>query len=284
MLATHSPALASSDLSADLSADPSAAPTAAPTALAATPPPVGAKPRSVGTDAAGDPPVLPAPTVSANSRSSSGDASFARVQTNGPDAPVLNVSIVNLPYRAECGGLDSAVLEAFLREREVEAAREYFYVVDGRPHLCCWIEWRSKPAPPSAGKRRASAERSGSGEALGEPPDDPLDSRARAAFDALREWRLARAREKSVPAYRVFTDRVLKRIARKRPANRAELGAIEGVSAAALEAWADQVLGVLDSRRESSSDEATRSSAGARSEPVPTAGAVIEAPRAQSPG
>lgn len=153
------------------------------------------------------------------------------------DAPFLNVSIVNVPFRAESGGLDGGVLEEFFRERDVEAAREYFYVVDGRPHLCCWIEWRTRPALTSTGGARSRTRRDDAGE--------PLDAPSRAAFEALREWRLARAKELSVPAYRLFTDRVLTRIAKRRPEDRAALGAIEGVGAAALDRWAEGVLGVL---------------------------------------
>ncbi len=165
-----------------------------------------------------------------------GDASIGDASIG--DASILNVSVVNVPFRAECGGLDGSVLDAFFRERDVEAVREYFYVVDGRPHLCCWIEWRARPAPTVADKRRARERRADATELL--------DAPSRSAFDALRAWRLARARELSVPAYRLFTDRVLARIAKRRPVDRTELGAIEGVGATALENWANGVLDVLN--------------------------------------
>jgi superfamily II DNA helicase RecQ len=70
------------------------------------------------------------------------------------------------------------------------------------------------------------------------PTDDPT-------FDALRVWRLARAREDEVPAYVVFPDRTLVEIASRRPRTLGELAQISGVGPAKLERYGGDVLAAL---------------------------------------
>lgn len=66
-----------------------------------------------------------------------------------------------------------------------------------------------------------------------------------ALFERLREWRSARAKEQSLPAYCVFTDATLTAIAESRPSDRAGLAGIPGVGATKLERYADDVLALL---------------------------------------
>ena len=66
-----------------------------------------------------------------------------------------------------------------------------------------------------------------------------------AVFDALRDWRLDRARGDGVPAYVVFDNKTLEEIASRRPSNRAELAAVPGVGPKKLEQYADEVLAIL---------------------------------------
>jgi ATP-dependent DNA helicase RecQ len=65
------------------------------------------------------------------------------------------------------------------------------------------------------------------------------------ALDALKRWRLARARDDGVPAYVVFHDRTLTEIAERRPASLAALASIRGVGPAKLERYGPDVLGVV---------------------------------------
>jgi len=65
-----------------------------------------------------------------------------------------------------------------------------------------------------------------------------------ALFERLRSWRLDRSKELKQPAYCVFTDATLTRIAEVRPQTREELAVIGGVGPAKLAAYADEVLGL----------------------------------------
>jgi DNA helicase-2/ATP-dependent DNA helicase PcrA len=64
-------------------------------------------------------------------------------------------------------------------------------------------------------------------------------------FERLRDWRLGRAREASLPAYVVFTDATLTAIAERRPGSARELAAVPGVGAAKLERYAADVLALV---------------------------------------
>jgi DNA helicase-2/ATP-dependent DNA helicase PcrA len=64
-------------------------------------------------------------------------------------------------------------------------------------------------------------------------------------FERLRAWRLAVARETSVPAYVVFTDATLTAIAEREPTSEGELTQISGVGARKLGLYGEQVLALI---------------------------------------
>ena len=86
-------------------------------------------------------------------------------------------------------------------------------------------------------------------------PADGLDMQAAALFDALRTWRLAAAREHSVPAYVIFHDGTLKDIARLRPTSHAALAAIPGVGAKKLEAYGEDIVALVERHPSKDFDE-----------------------------
>jgi superfamily II DNA helicase RecQ len=65
------------------------------------------------------------------------------------------------------------------------------------------------------------------------------------AVQALREWRLARARADEVPAYVVFNDRTLAELAARTPRTLAELSRIPGIGPAKLERYGVELLARL---------------------------------------
>lgn len=66
-----------------------------------------------------------------------------------------------------------------------------------------------------------------------------------ATFEALRAWRLERAKESDVPAFVVFTDATLTAIAEAKPSSLAELAQVAGVGSAKLERYGQAVLELL---------------------------------------
>ncbi len=96
---------------------------------------------------------------------------------------------------------------------------------------------------PAEAPTRTRAARSARGGA--KPPPSDLDAAAQQRMAALKAWRGEVAREHNVPAYVIFHDATLAEMARRRPADLAELGAISGVGAKKLDAYGSEILRVL---------------------------------------
>jgi DNA helicase II / ATP-dependent DNA helicase PcrA len=75
--------------------------------------------------------------------------------------------------------------------------------------------------------------------------DDCPPTYDEATFERLRAWRLAVARDASVPAFAVFTDATLTAIAEDAPSDEAGLSVISGVGARKLEQYGSDVLAIL---------------------------------------
>jgi len=72
-----------------------------------------------------------------------------------------------------------------------------------------------------------------------------MPASAAGAFERLRAWRAATAKEQGIPAYVVFHDATLRQIATEAPATLDALGTISGVGAAKLAKFGQQVLDTL---------------------------------------
>ena len=74
------------------------------------------------------------------------------------------------------------------------------------------------------------------------PREPHADSRIE---EALKKWRLNEARRRGVPAFRIFSDKVLKAVAEARPASARELLAIPGIGMSAVEKYGAQIYRIL---------------------------------------
>jgi DNA helicase-2/ATP-dependent DNA helicase PcrA len=111
---------------------------------------------------------------------------------------------------------------------ELDEERRLLYVGMTRAKRGLVITWVGKPS-------RFLAEL-GPEAALAEAPE---------GFEALKAWRLERARRDEVPAYLVFHNSTLEEIAGRQPRSLAELAAVPGVGPAKLERYGEDVLAAL---------------------------------------
>ncbi|MBZ9751105.1 DNA helicase RecQ [Deinococcus sp. HMF7604] len=93
---------------------------------------------------------------------------------------------------------------------------------------------REDTLQPKTNKRERTRDRGGSRAPVA-PSDQPL-------FEALRGWRLARARSLGVPPYVIFTDATLKAITELKPTSHATLGTVSGVGQRKLADYGDEVV------------------------------------------
>ncbi|MET7463157.1 DNA helicase RecQ [Nonomuraea sp. NPDC005501] len=93
-------------------------------------------------------------------------------------------------------------------------------------------------------QRPARSRTSGGGSSR---PVVELPAEAAPAFERLRAWRAATAKEQGVPAYVIFHDATLREIATLGPSSLAELGTVSGVGENKLAKYGEQVLETLAS-------------------------------------
>jgi len=132
-----------------------------------------------------------------------------------------------IPYRTiqltpeGCDLEDSATLELEMKQSTASKSRK-------RQKTKVKAEPKAKPKPRTAA---AAAPGGGSQQRLEE---------------ALRVWRLAEAKKRGVPAFRIFSDKALRAIAETRPESTADLLAIPGLGLKAVESYARQIYRILD--------------------------------------
>jgi ATP-dependent DNA helicase RecQ len=89
------------------------------------------------------------------------------------------------------------------------------------------------------------SKRSARTKAARETASATLTGAALELFERLRAWRVEAARRHGVPAYVIFHDATLREIARLRPASLDTLRGISGIGARKLEAYGDDIVGLV---------------------------------------
>jgi superfamily II DNA helicase RecQ len=95
---------------------------------------------------------------------------------------------------------------------------------------------RSRRKKKKASTSRTSARKAKGKNAAGHTP---------AVEEALRAWRLQEAKRRGVPAFRIFTDRVLQTMLEERPQNDTELLTISGIGLATVKQYGTQLYRLL---------------------------------------
>jgi DNA helicase-2/ATP-dependent DNA helicase PcrA len=96
------------------------------------------------------------------------------------------------------------------------------------------------------------------------------------AAEALRRWRLERARADSVPPYVIFPDRTIDELLAHRPSSPAELGAIHGLGPARLARFGEELFRVLEEVLADGGAAAANGAVPPRADPPPRAAGAAD--------
>lgn len=124
----------------------------------------------------------------------------------------------------------------------VEEERRLLYVGITRAKRYLHLTW---PSEARAGRSPFLDELDPRPAATSATPTAPKEKPGGPVFEALRKWRMDRAKRDGVPAYVVFHDATLAAIAERRPRSLTELRTISGVGPTKLERYGEEVLATL---------------------------------------
>jgi hypothetical protein len=174
----------------------------------------------------------------------------------------MRVQLFTFRFSPTLGAFDDTPLKDFVRDKEVLAFREHFFVVSDVPHVLCVVTFQDTVVPPEAiAEARAVAATTAtardayphrslrSGGRNGEQRPDPaagLDEAARAIFNMVREWRAKTAHKEGVPPYVILTNKEVVRIVMAKPASVTALGHVEGIGPGKVERYGSAILACLN--------------------------------------
>ena len=127
--------------------------------------------------------------------------------------------------------------EEFFVMRVTQAGRDAW---QGKAGVDIELPGRARASSSAKGERMVRTQTGDDEADFSDEEDGPL-------FERLRSWRRERADEERVPPYCVFSDKVLREIARQKPGDEDELSGINGVGIKKIEKYGVLVLEVIGS-------------------------------------
>ena len=142
---------------------------------------------------------------------------------------------------AGSGGKRKKKKKAAKKERQREAR------VAGKPAAPVARKVAESPVEKAATRvERPAGQPSARPASQPKPPQPVPDTRIE---EALRNWRMAEAKRRGVPPFKIFSDQALKAMAVRRPGTAAELLAIPGIGISTVEKYGAQIYRILHERR-----------------------------------
>lgn len=145
----------------------------------------------------------------------------------------MKLKVFTFRFSENAGGFGDELFQEFIADKEVIEFSQHFFVHERTPYLTVVLAYRSQADDE---RRRASR---------GLEPRLELDKIERQAFDALREWRAARAKMEGIPPYLIATNRHLAKMIKLKAASRAALSGIEGIGEGKATKYGEEILQVL---------------------------------------
>ena len=121
--------------------------------------------------------------------------------------------VLTLRFNGLLDGFDDAPLRDFIKDKEVIAVRDHFFLHHDQPYLAVLVNYTLKPVATEAAAAKPD------GRARAKPKDESWRHYVAEAdlplFNALRDWRMARCKREGLPPYVICTNRQLARISQR---------------------------------------------------------------------
>lgn len=121
----------------------------------------------------------------------------------------------------------------FIADKEVIEFKDHFYVHDKTPYLTVLLSYREL----AVDERRRLNNRA--------DPRAELDEKEKETFDALRNWRAARAKQDGMPPYMIANNKQLAKMVKTGASSKADLSKVNGIGEAKIEKYGEDILRIL---------------------------------------
>lgn len=145
----------------------------------------------------------------------------------------MKLKVFTLRFSDGLEGFDDAPFQEFAADKEVVDYVEHFFFHEKKPYLTIILSYR-EIAPEE--RRRIQRESN---------PRNELDETEKIVFDALREWRAARAKQEGIPPYLIANNRQLAKMIKMKAASKADLTNVGGIGEAKVESYGEEMLKVI---------------------------------------
>jgi superfamily II DNA helicase RecQ len=150
----------------------------------------------------------------------------------------MHVRVFTLRFSPLSAAFDDEELQTFIRDKEIIRVEDHFFVHDERPYLALVVLYHLVPVAADTLPRKRNEERHESWRNLLTEADYPV-------FNALREWRAERAKQRGVPPYVIGTNQQLAEMVKRKPRTLSDLAGVDGFGKAKLERHGREILSIL---------------------------------------
>ena len=157
----------------------------------------------------------------------------------------MKLKIFTMRFSESVDGFDDSPMQEFISDKEVIEYTEHFFIHDKTPYLTVLLSYRDI-APDE--KRRLNRRND---------PRDELDEKEKETFDALRNWRAARAKQDGMPPYMIANNKQLAKMVKLKAATKADLGKVNGIGEAKIEKYGEDILRIIAEQQNPESADKT---------------------------
>jgi superfamily II DNA helicase RecQ len=145
----------------------------------------------------------------------------------------LKLKVFTFGFSESSHGFDDVPLQEFIAEREVIEFSEHFFIHEKTPYLTIIISYR-EISHDEKGKVSRKHD-----------PRSELDDKERNAYDALRVWRSARAKQEGIPPYMIVNNMQIAKMIKLKAMTKSDLAGIRGIGEAKTSAYGEDILRIL---------------------------------------
>ena len=145
----------------------------------------------------------------------------------------MKLKIFTLRFSDSANGFDDSAIREFTADKEVIEYTEHFFIHDKTPYLVVLLSYREFARDEKQKVYRRS------------DPRLELDETEKEAYEALRAWRAAKAKQEGIPPYMIANNKQLAKIVRLKAGTKADLAKVSGIGDAKIQQHGEEILRVL---------------------------------------